>query len=742
MNKNFYTAFCVFIVLLININTCIFASTFKIGVASSMSKIKRDSVGTQPILFPSLVELDMAKDETESFQLILIPQGQDLIDVKIVFKSNDFNNMKYEWYKVDYVKTGQSVYSSEEINWIPDPLFEAESLSVSKDFIQPIWINFHTRPTTRTGLYNFRIEVSCGDEIQNISVSINVRSFTLPRPGTLAAPFGNYRKVIEQWYYGRQNVLPKAIYDNWCDFLVQYRLTPKEVGNEYVEKQEIIVNPQTGEREVISVDMSALKNTLPLMTEQYLPDYSYAFYRLPSGSTLDKALSDPEHWWHDTQKLIAPIWKYKEEWDRQGFTDKTFIYGIDEPNSEIAYNGTITIYQAIKAANPQIKIMQTGNCNRPEFIGLVDIWCPISIRAWLPFFQERITEGDILWQYITVSTQYPYANFFIDEPGVHHRNLFWQTRKVGATGFLYWSTLWVDNYYPQAHQHEVTFPDIPWDYTNTTAKNGDGMLVYPGNNFQPIPSIRLNIIRDGIEDYEYFSLLRKIIDEQKENGENIHLISQAEALLQIPNYIVTNNKVFSKNENHLISYRKQIADMIESLTVNEENPVLIETKQDWLNLIDDVNNNGMDFSDIYFKLTADIDMGGSNIDPLGGTDNRKVFRGNIDGNEYSISNFNIEQANRDEIGLIGYMENGSVSNLTIINANIKGANYVGTIAGRIKNSIIENCNVHSQVTGHVYVGGIIGGMIGSCIKNCSSFGNITGTNAVGGIVGHTFPISK
>ncbi|MBU0606401.1 MAG: DUF4091 domain-containing protein, partial [Armatimonadetes bacterium] len=39
--------------------------------------------------------------------------------------------------------------------------------------------------------------------------------------------------------------------------------------------------------------------------------------------------------------------------------------------------------------------------------------------------------------------------------------------------------------------------------------NGDGWLVYPGPDWTPWPSVRLENIRDGIEDYEYLWLLRE-----------------------------------------------------------------------------------------------------------------------------------------------------------------------------------------------------------------------------------------
>jgi hypothetical protein len=37
--------------------------------------------------------------------------------------------------------------------------------------------------------------------------------------------------------------------------------------------------------------------------------------------------------------------------------------------------------------------------------------------------------------------------------------------------------------------------------------HGDGLLIYPGPDSQPLSSLRLEAIRDGLEDYEYLYLL-------------------------------------------------------------------------------------------------------------------------------------------------------------------------------------------------------------------------------------------
>lgn len=41
-------------------------------------------------------------------------------------------------------------------------------------------------------------------------------------------------------------------------------------------------------------------------------------------------------------------------------------------------------------------------------------------------------------------------------------------------------------------------------------KNGMGNYVYPGKDGRILPSLRLENLRDGVEDYEYLVLLKKL----------------------------------------------------------------------------------------------------------------------------------------------------------------------------------------------------------------------------------------
>src|SRR5262249_26459067 len=108
------------------------------------------------------------------------------------------------------------------------------------------------------------------------------------------------------------------------------------------------------------------------------------------------------------------------------------------------------------------------------------------------------------------NTTPPWANFFLNQSGATHRVLFWQTFGRRADGLLYWGV----NFWPGFESQKVDplpaakkWPRVPW---NDFGRNGDGYLMYPGPR-RPLTSLRLEIIRDGVEDYDALRMLAELL---------------------------------------------------------------------------------------------------------------------------------------------------------------------------------------------------------------------------------------
>lgn len=548
---------------------------FKVGYADSVEKLRGDRCAIEKITYRDSVYLDAAKDESESFQLVIVPQGTDINGLEVEFNAPELagNKLNVKWHIVGYVQTGNPSYPTEYVGLWPDPLMPPDLVDVAADKVQPLWFSVITSPDTPSGVYEGSVGLTVNGKTQTIALQVRVRDFVIPRPGTLATPFGLYRWTIEEWYYGERDTLSREDFMRWCRFLADYRLTVKNIGYEYVDKE---YDETCKPKKLNSVDMSALNPGLKELSNEYFAPYSYGLYRLPSGPTVEKGL-EANASWCTPANLAAPVKKYFDEWKRQGFNDAVYIYGVDEAVGDHVHELLSKAYSQIKRDVPSAKIMQTGNCNKQELVGLVDIWCPKNAIAWKPFFKDRLAEGNTLWMYVCCSPVPPYPNLLVDEPGLNHRVLFWQTRQINATGFLYWSTLWHGGIEAKPYTDMPSFPETTWDYRQTKVfndvwvhTNGDGLLVYPGKDLQPLPSIRLEIVRDGIEDYEYMVLLEKLVARVGELPKyqtkgTASLIRRAEELSKVPEYISKTALEYTKDPEDIASRRRDIANMIEQL---------------------------------------------------------------------------------------------------------------------------------------------------------------------------------
>jgi hypothetical protein len=199
----------------------------------------------------------------------------------------------------------------------------------------------------------------------------------------------------------------------------------------------------------------------------------------------------------------------------RGCLQKAYLYVVDEPITKEQYDLLRARAARVHAADPGLKIV-VPYFREPAFeadggahgllTGVCDIWCPKVHFYRGDFLTARQKLGEEVWWYVCWEPGAPYANLYVDMAGVDHRALFWQQAHYQVQGFLYWSTT---HWNPQAGTAD------PWT-DMATVKDlspkvyGDGSLLYPGAKVGlegPVASIRLKLIREGLEDVEYLRLL-------------------------------------------------------------------------------------------------------------------------------------------------------------------------------------------------------------------------------------------
>lgn len=123
----------------------------------------------------------------------------------------------------------------------------------------------------------------------------------------------------------------------------------------------------------------------------------------------------------------------------------------------------------------------------------------------------------------------------------------------------------------------------------------------------------------------------------------------------------------------------------------------------------------------YFVLGEDLDMSGGTLNPIGTS--VVPFSGTFDGRGHTLSHFSMGGAGTDDVGVFGYVqassgsdladfvEDGTIQHLTVHNAAFTGATGVGAIVGNLQSGKI----LLVKVTGTTTIDGVdsVGGVVGS-----------------------------
>ena len=297
-----------------------------------------------------------------------------------------------------------------------------------------------------------------------------------------------------------------------------------------------------------------------------------SFAGFPSGS--------PEY-----EKLMGQYLVQMEEGLREcGMLDKGYVYWFDEPGSKEDYDFVRRTHEMMRRLAPGIHTFITEHKKEFDISDVTDISCSV----W-PVDLEKVAmvnsrEGNEFWSYLCTGPKSPYINLFIDSDAINMRLWLWASYMYRLKGILIWTSSYWNS--PEASPSGVL--QDPWtepmSFTTSygTANgdqrrwgNGDGRLFYPLNRHpnedretvylgEPVPSLRLEILRDGVDDYDYLTLLEEAIAKAK--NPRSPLVREARSLLTLPKDYYQDDRHFSKDPRFLIRRRERIAGLIEKLS--------------------------------------------------------------------------------------------------------------------------------------------------------------------------------
>lgn len=177
-------------------------------------------------------------------------------------------------------------------------------------------------------------------------------------------------------------------------------------------------------------------------------------------------------------------------------------------------------------------------------------------------------------------------------------------------------------------------------------------------------------------------------------------------------------------------------------TGTEDDPYLISTPEDLVDLSTEVDENLRTFEGEYFRVTNDINMiNVNNFLPIGNNIGRSAddenyirpFSGTFDGQNFTISGITGAWTTYSFVGLFGIVKGATINNVNLDNCMIYGYNGTAALVGAAMDGCtISNCHIGKDVKvngGQFYTAGICAGTLtgsASLIEDCTNAGTITG----------------
>jgi hypothetical protein len=376
--------------------------------------------------------------------------------------------------------------------------FAAVPFDVARDSNQPLWVDVLTPRDATPGEYAGTITISAeGIRPYRVPIELTVWDFTLPETPSMRTHFGEVNSMVSRppqitAWGNPDEARQRGLETSYAELMAAHRIC-SPIPPFLMPK----VNADG------SIDPQPTHTALQQWIERFhITGFPIRFLGMdgrgwqgdPLGTDRDRNV-----------RYLRSMYAYlrAHHWDKMAY-----IYVADEPSSREAFNDVRARAKFVREVVPGLKVLctkvpQVRNPQWGSLVGSVDIWVPL----W-PMFEEaavtkRPSAGDEIWSYTALCQGRQDTPFWeLDFPLLNYRIPMWINWRFGITGLLYWSTT---NWAPSLDvwTNPLTYQD---------QYNMEGSLLYPGVDAGVqgfVTSIRLKQIREGLQDYEYLTILAR-----------------------------------------------------------------------------------------------------------------------------------------------------------------------------------------------------------------------------------------
>jgi hypothetical protein len=476
-----------------------------------------------------------ARDEFEPFQLVVrSPVAQSsAVSISDFVKDGDVIPVEQvTLHRVDYVSLTRLSDAYGRLGDWPDPLYPlamGATVGFPAEENQPLWFTVHVPHDAAPGIYSATVSIGAA----TIPVELGVWDFALPREIHLAGEWGfGWSRVVEA-YGGTSGGSVQDCYWSLVDTLYEHfadhRLTPKGVG------WPAGLNYPGGVKYDCAGDLDpdAWGDwDFHTLAQKYLQgnelDNGTGFpsFLIKGPSSNWAPASRPSSFCEEDRGTDPPgntVYnaKWFQYWDAVSdyvgatadYADKGYYHIVNEPQTFDDYDIVAYLAQQTKVSAPEVRILVSeqvepaiyANATYPN--AKIDVWMPTISNYQVTRAHDRQQHhGEDVWWYFLYGDRPPLPNpTIIDRPGLEARIIPWLAWRERVGGLVYYST--------------TDWNPDPWADPWINDGNGDGFLFYPPKDgtvaydpCQPqsnrlVTSIRWELLREGMEDYEYLWLV-------------------------------------------------------------------------------------------------------------------------------------------------------------------------------------------------------------------------------------------
>ncbi len=494
------------------------------------------------------LSVEMARNEFESCQLAVGAfQGPlEQVTVEIGPLRHEtlgtlFPARQIKLFTLGYIETVDLWDPSKVLGEFPDPMMEqAPAQDIASGHSQSYLVQFRTLPDTPVGVYRGEavLRHRGGDAAERLPLTVTVWDITLSDEQHTANIIPIWGDHLAAMYSAEHQ---EAARREYLHMLLDYRVSPMPVTDDEIE--------ELGRRGQRYFNIACYPN-------DYMPDH------------------------------VAPVLREKAQvWRERGFLEKGYIPFVllgDEPRPVMwdtvkqqgrevreLFPEAVRINTICVEHQNQLPPMPPDYPNRDlrvyyyresmvKLDGDVDYFMPCAASCYpmhgVAAEAERLGKK-LMWYYIadwlylpnsaTRARLTPWIQWKYRIPGMLHWGMsYWGERNLAGTGGKKW-------------------PDVPWD--SELSRSGDGYLVYPkpgGAGYWP--SLRLENLRDGLEDVELLHLLREAATELRERNPEAaqRMEARVRKVLEVNPALVKTAAEFREDFSLILSERRQAAELL------------------------------------------------------------------------------------------------------------------------------------------------------------------------------------